>query len=46
MTLLSVLVALSPIILIFLLLTVRRTAADIAGLIGWVATVLVAWLYF
>ncbi|HNT55430.1 MAG TPA: L-lactate permease, partial [Anaerolineaceae bacterium] len=46
MILLSVLVALLPIILIFLLLTVRRTAADIAGLIGWVATVLVAWLYF
>ena len=46
MNLLSVLLALSPIILIFLLLTLRRTAADVAGLIGWVAAVAAACLYF
>jgi lactate permease len=42
----SVLLALFPIVAIFLLLVVRRTAADIAGLIGWGITLLVAWLYF
>jgi len=31
------------VIVIFLLLTLRRTAADVAGLIGWIVTVLVAW---
>ena len=46
MNLLAVLLALSPVIVIFLLLVLRRTAADTAGLIGWVFTVLVAWLYF
>jgi lactate permease len=46
MNLLAVLLALSPVIFIFLLLVVRRTAADTAGVIGWVFTVLVAWLYF
>jgi lactate permease len=46
MGLLSVILALSPIIVIFLLLTLRRTAADIAGLIGWVVAVCAAWLYF
>ncbi len=46
MNLLSVLLALSPVLIILLLLTLRRTAADTAGVIGWVAAVLVAWLYF
>jgi len=46
MNLVSVLVALIPIGLIFLLLVLHRTPADIAGLIGWIATVVVAWLYF
>lgn len=46
MNLLSILLALLPIILIFMLLVLRRTAADVAGLIGWVITVLIAWLYF
>lgn len=46
MNLLAVLLALSPVIVIFLLLTLRRTAADVAGLIGWVVAVGVAWLYF
>jgi lactate permease len=46
MNLVSVLLALFPILVIFLLLVVRRTAADVAGLIGWAVVVLVAWLYF
>ncbi len=46
MNLLAVLLALSPVIVILLLLILRRTAADVAGVIGWVFTVVVAWLYF
>ncbi|HNS51714.1 MAG TPA: L-lactate permease [Anaerolineae bacterium] len=46
MNLLAVLLALSPVLLILLLLTLRRMAADVAGLIGWVFTLLVACLYF
>ena len=46
MNLLPVLLALSPVVVIFLLLILRRTAADVAGVAGWVVTVGVAWLYF
>ena len=46
MNLLAVLLALSPVLLIFVLLTARRTAADVAGLVGWMAAAAVAWLYF
>lgn len=46
MSALSVLFAISPVLVIFLLLIVRRTPADIAGLIGWVVTLAVAGLYF
>jgi lactate permease len=46
MNLLAVLLALSPVIVIFLLLVVRHAAADVAGAVGWVFTVAVAWLYF
>ena len=46
MNLLSVLLALSPVIVIFLLLVLRRTAADTAGVIGWIVVVTVACLYF
>jgi lactate permease len=46
MDLLAVLLALSPVIVIFLLLVLRRTAADVAGVVGWVVAVAVAWLYF
>ncbi len=46
MNLLAVLLALSPVIVIFLLLVLRRMAADTAGVIGWVYTVALAWLYF
>ncbi|MBP7146934.1 MAG: L-lactate permease [Acidobacteria bacterium] len=43
---LSVFLAISPVLVIFLLLLVRRTPADTAGVIGWGVTVLVAWLWF
>ena len=46
MQFLSVLLALFPVVAIFLLLVLRRTAADVAGLIGWGITLLIAWLYF
>ena len=46
MNLLSVLLALLPVLIILILLVWRRTAADIAGMVGWLCTVLVAWLYF
>jgi lactate permease len=46
MNLLSTLLALLPIIVILILLIWRRTAADVAGFIGWVIAAVVAWLYF
>ncbi|MBA4419622.1 MAG: lactate permease [Anaerolinea sp.] len=46
MHMLPLLLVLLPVIVIFLLLILRRTPADIAGLIGWVATMLVAWVFF
>jgi lactate permease len=46
MSLLPVLLALAPVIIIFLLLIVRRTPADLAGLFGWAAAVLVAIVFF
>lgn len=44
--LLSIILAISPVIIIFLLLAIRRTPADIAGIIGWIVTAVIAWLYF
>jgi lactate permease len=44
--LLSILLAITPVIVIFILLAFRRTPADIAGLVGWVVTVFITWLYF
>jgi lactate permease len=46
MKLLSILLALLPVLVILVLLVWRRMAADLAGVIGWVVAVLVAWLYF
>ena len=46
MNLLSVLLALLPVVVILVLLLWRRSPADIAGVIGWLCAVLVAWLYF
>ncbi len=42
----SVLLAVSPVLVIFLLLLLRRMAADVAGVIGWLVTLAVAILYF
>ncbi len=46
MNLIPVLLALSPVIFIFLLLTLRRTAADVAGVLAWVLTLVVACWHF
>lgn len=46
MNLLSVLLALFPVLVVLVLLLWKRMAADTAGLIGWAAAMLVAWLYF
>ncbi|MBN1484354.1 MAG: L-lactate permease [Chloroflexia bacterium] len=46
MNLLALLLALVPVIVIFMLLALRRTAADVAGLVGWVIAAAIAWLYF
>jgi lactate permease len=43
---LSVLLAVSPVVVIFLLLVWRRMAADLAGVIGLIVTAAVAWGYF
>ncbi len=42
----DILLSLLPILVILALLIFRRTAADLAGLIGWIITALVAWLFF
>jgi lactate permease len=46
MNLLSVLLALAPVLIVLILLLWRRMAADTAGLLGWVAALLVTWLHF
>jgi len=43
---LSILLSLLPVVLILVLLVWRRTPADIAGLVGWICTLLITWLYF
>jgi lactate permease len=42
----AVLLALAPVIVIFLLLVLRRTPADVAGAVGWIVALAVAWRYF
>ena len=44
--LVGILFAIAPVIIIFLLLAVRHIPADLAGLIGWIVTGAIAWLYF
>lgn len=44
--LLSIILAITPVIIIFILLAVLHFPADIAGSIGWIVTVLITWLYF
>ena len=46
MNMLSILLALLPVLVVLVLLIGRRTAADVAGLAGWIVALLVAWLYF
>lgn len=46
MELWPVLLALLPVVVVFLLLTLARSAADVAGVVGWVAALAVAWLGF
>ncbi len=43
---LSIFFVILPVLVIFLLLVLKRTAADIAGVIGWIITMLVAWVVF
>jgi lactate permease len=43
---LPVALSLLPILIILLLFILRRTAADVAGIVGWAATILIAWPYF
>lgn len=42
----SVIIGILPVIVIFLLLVIFHTPADIAGLIGWFLTIVITWLYF
>ncbi len=42
----SVILAISPVVVIFLLMTWGRRSADVAGAIGWVYTALLAAFYF
>jgi lactate permease len=42
----SIILALLPILVIILLLLAWKSPADIAGLVGWIATAVVAWLFF
>jgi lactate permease len=46
MNIISVFLALLPVLVVLVLLIWKRMAADTAGLIGWLVTVLTAWLYF
>ncbi len=43
---LPAILALLPVIVILLLLVLKKSPADIAGLLGWVVTFIVAWLFF
>ena len=44
--LLSIILAITPVIIIFIMLAFYRIPADRAGLIGWLVTAIIAWLYF
>lgn len=46
MNILSIILALLPIMIILALLIFRRSAADITGIVGWVITFLIAWQFF
>lgn len=42
----SVILALLPVLLIFFLLVFAKKAADVSGTLGWIAAVVIAWLFF
>jgi len=42
----GVLLAISPVVVILLLMTVFKRTADVAGAIGWLYTALIAWAFF
>ncbi len=44
--LLAIILAILPVVIIFLLLAVRHIPADQAGLIGWLVTAVIAWIFF
>ena len=46
MSLIALLLALTPLLLVFVLLIGRNIAADISGIAGWVAAMLIACFYF
>jgi len=46
MNLLSVFLALFPVLVVLILLLWKRMAADTAGVIGWIAAMAVAYFYF
>jgi len=46
MNILSILLAMLPILVVLILLVWHKMAADLSGVIGWAMTVLIAWLYF
>jgi len=43
---LAVCLALSPVIILLLLLVLRRAPADVAGVVGWIVAMIVACIYF
>jgi lactate permease len=45
-SLLSIFLAMIPVIVIFILLAIRHLPADIAGIIGWIVTVVITLFYF
>src|SRR4030043_1113355 len=45
-SLLSIFLAITPVIVIFILLAIRHIPADIAGIIGWIVTVVITLFYF
>src|SRR4030065_1003850 len=44
--LLSIFLAITPVVVIFILLAIRHIPADIAGIIGWIVTVVITMFYF
>src|SRR4030065_2303460 len=45
-SMLSIFLAITPVIVIFILLAIRHLPADIAGIIGWIVTAVITMFYF